>query len=164
MKILVTIAATAGLMIAGVATASAKDAYCDQWAKDQARAETGGNIVGGAVVGGVGGAVLGGILGNKKNGKNKGLTTGAVAGALGGGALGAATRNRAYTQAYADCVANKASYQPAPVAPAYAPPVGSPQWVAACDAKYKTFNPATGYFIAKYDAAGNPVYRVCSLP
>lgn len=159
MKILVTIVATVGLMGLGVAGASAKDAYCDQWAKDQAFNQTKGNILGGAAVGGVGGAVLGGILGKKK----KGVGTGAAIGALAGGGLGAASRNRAYNQYYADCVANKASYQPAP-APAYAPAVGSPQWVAACDAKYKTFNPATGYFIAKYDGAGNPVYRVCSLP
>ena len=162
MKILVSAIAAAGLMVLGINSAAAqKDPYCDQYAKDYARQATGGNVVGGAVVGGIGGAVLGGILGKG----NKQVGTGAAVGALAGGGLGAASRNRAYNQAYAECVAQRTSYKPAPPPPAYGvPPVGSPQWVYQCDLKYKTFDPATGYFIAKYDAYGNPVYRLCNLP
>ena len=160
MKILVSAIALAGLIGLGVTSASAKNsaAYCDGYARDVARQQAGGNAVGGAVVGGVGGAVLGGILGGKKA-----VAPGAIAGAVGGGVIGGASWKRAYDRAYYQCL-NAPPVYVAPPPPAYIPPVGSYQWVQMCDAKYKTFNPKTGYYIAKYDAYNQPVYRVCSLP
>lgn len=155
MKRLVTVIAMAGVLGLGVTTtASAQNPYCDAYAKDVARSETGGNIVGGAAVGAVGGAILGGIFGKKK----KGVGTGAIAGAVGGGAVGAATRNRAYNQAYADCVAQQAAVKQ-PVQPAYAPAVGTNAWKQACSQKYNSFNWNTGYYLG-FDGD----YHLCKIP
>jgi hypothetical protein len=160
MKILISAVALAGLMGLGVTSASAANspAYCDSVAKSAANQKAGGNAIGGAVVGGVGGAILGGILGKG----NKAVVPGAIAGAVGGGVIGRASWKRAYDEAYYQCLNAPPVYAAPP--PAYLPPVGSYEWVQACDGKYKTFNPQTGYFIARYDAAGQPVYMMCSLP
>ena len=145
-----------GFMGLGVTSASAQNslAYCEQYARDVSRQETGGNIVGGAAVGAIGGAVLGGILGGGKKGS---VGTGAAVGALGGGGLGAVNRKRVFDRAYAECI----NQPPAYVAPqpAYAPPVGSYEWQVACSRKYKSFNPSTGYYKG-YDGA----FHLCRIP
>ena len=158
MKILISAIALAGLMGLGTTSAFANSAaYCDSVARSVANQKAGGNTIGGAVVGAGAGAVLGGIFGKG----NKAVLPGAIAGAVGGGVIGHTSWKRAYDDAYYKCLNQGPKY---PVQPVYLPPVGSYEWVQACDAKYKTFNPQTGYYVAKIDAAGQPVYRMCTLP
>jgi len=91
--------------------------------------------------------VLGGIL----NG-NRGAGTGAIIGGTGGALLGATQGSRQwqvlYDDAYNDCMIRSANSRPAPVYDG-APPAWSREWYAYCSQRYRTFNPETGYFIAK---------------
>ncbi|MCB1496732.1 MAG: BA14K family protein [Bauldia sp.] len=158
MKSLVTAVAMVGLVATGFtgfgvtgASAGNSRAYCEQYAKDVSRQETGGNILGGAAVGAIGGAVLGGIFGGGRKGS---VGTGAAVGALGGGGLGAVNRTRVYDRAYQECINQKA----APAAYG-APPVGSKKWKNLCSQKYRSFNPATGYYKG-YDGD----YHLCQIP
>jgi hypothetical protein len=154
MKTLVTAIAVVGsvTMFAGAALA-ASPAQCNFQARQyaDAYANPAGNVVGGAatgaILGGVASAILGGNVGT-------GLAVGAIGGGTIGAVRGSARWRQLYNSAYYQCI--NSAPQPAPVAscPALHTPsgyddgylVGSPQWAAACNQKYRSFNPATWLF------------------
>lgn len=151
----------AGVVIAALAlsagTAAAQQNYCDGVARDYANRYAGGNAVGGAAVGGamgaVGGAILGGII-NGNRGAGTGALIGGASGAIIGGTQGGRQWQSLYDQAFADCMSRAAPpRRPGPPPPpppgAGAPPAWSPQWYQYCSARYRSFNPNTGYFTAK---------------
>lgn len=78
---------------------------------------------------------------------------GFAAGALITGALSQPRypRNYYYQQAPAyyapPPVVYRPAYQPAPVYYYAAPQPWTPEWYAYCDARYRSFNPGTGYFL-----------------
>ena len=130
-------------------TAAAQQNYCDGIARDYANSYAGGAAVGGAAVGGAMGAVGGAILGGIING-GKGAGTGALIGGAGGAIVGGTQGGRRwqslYDQAFADCMSRATA--PRPVAGG-APPAWSQQWYQYCSQRYRTFNPNTGYYVAK---------------
>lgn len=161
MGIGVAIAALAGT----AGSAAAQQQYCDSVARDYANQNAGGNALGGAAVGGVLGAAGGALLGGIING-NKGAGTGALIGGAGGAIVGGTQGGRQwqslYDQVFNDCMARSARPVPPPppgrvppppgrVPPpgAGAPPAWTQQWYQYCSARYRSFNPNTGYFIAK---------------
>lgn len=145
-------ACAVGLLLAvGSTGASAQSAYCDGVARDYAsrNAHGGGEVIGGAIGGAVTGAIIGGIVGGKR-GAGTGAAIGGGVGAVGGAANQSQRWESLYLHAYNDCLARSA---PAP-APVYGAPVyGSPEpwtdaWYDYCHAKYRSFNPNTGMFLA----------------
>ena len=154
MKIMATAIALLGgvTMMTGAASAQTP-AQCDYQAKQYANtyANPGGNVVGGAVTG----AVIGGIASSIFGGNvGAGIAAGAVGGGVVGGVAGSAQWNELYNQAYWQCMNSAPPPLPVSSCPALVPPsgydggylIGSPQWVATCDQKYNSFNPATWLF------------------
>ena len=150
--------ATAVAFIGGVTllagnAAAATPAQCDYQARQYADTyvNPAGNVVGGAatgaLIGGIASAIFGGNVG-----------TGIVAGAVGGGVVGAvggsAEWMQLYDQAYYECINVAARPLPVLTCPILEAPsgyddgylVGSPQWIAACDHKYRTFEPRSWMF------------------
>jgi hypothetical protein len=116
-------------------------AYCDDYARDYANRHTraGENVVGGAVAGAIGGAVLGGILGGKDK-AGKGALIGAGVGTGVGAVSSSARWQDHYHYAFDDCMAsNRSARRPAP---------GSEEWYEYCEAKYRSFDPDTGMYLA----------------
>ena len=72
---------------------------CEAYAREKARANTGG-VVGGAVAGAVGGAAVGHIV----NGKKSSRKTGAAIGAVVGGTAGASDREARFQKYYHGCL------------------------------------------------------------
>ncbi len=168
-----TIVRTAGIAVAslvlavtvaGDARANERHAYCNEYAHNTAKHETGGNALGGAIGGAATGAIIGGIL-EGGGGAGAGAIIGGGAGLL-FGAIGERHRyERVYERAYEDCMeeyrqpshdSNAASYDPddgyAPPPPpettAYKPEPWSDEWYAYCREKYRSFDPDTGYYLA----------------
>ncbi len=133
-------ALAASLFAVGSADA-ASSSYCRQKAKDHANAVVRPTSV---ATGAVAGAVVGGILGSFGANLGKGAAIGAGVGAVGGTASYSIRWHRAYDDAYARCMGygTKATYSAAP-----AP--WTPAWYKYCSAKYKSFNPNTGYYRVK---------------
>ena len=154
---ILTAACAVGLVTAlGATSASAQGAaYCDSVARNYAsqNART-GQVVGGAVGGAVTGAIIGGIVGGKK-GAGTGAAIGGGVGALGGAANQSNRWQSLYHYAFNDCMARSASAPP-PVYYSAGPEPWSPEWYAYCSAKYRSFNPQTGMFLA-YSGE----YRMC---
>jgi hypothetical protein len=128
-----------GMTVATVGTASAQSrAYCDRHATDYANdvADPGAE----ALRGGVGGALFGAGIG---------AIVGGGVGTFAGAANASAAWRRAYDRAYADCMRSNVRYdggrseRPSRAA---APEPGSREWYDYCSAKYRSFNPDTGYY------------------
>jgi len=135
--------AAAFLTLAAAPLAQAQTpAYCDGYARSYANQEANaGDVLGGLFGGAVTGAIIGGILGGGK-GAGQGAAIGGGVGAFGGAAHASGNWNAAYQWAFDECMsggAEEAAYGPAP---------GSPAWYRYCAAKYRSFNPETGRFLA----------------
>ncbi|MGH6874575.1 MAG: BA14K family protein [Aestuariivirgaceae bacterium] len=116
-------------------------AYCDDYARDFANqnSNAGENIVGGAVAGAIGGALLGGILGGKKK-VGKGALIGTGVGTAAGAVNSSAQWQGDYNYAFNRCMSSgSAGNSPRP---------GSPAWYDYCEAKYRSFDPDTGMYLA----------------
>jgi hypothetical protein len=117
-------------------------AYCDAQARQFADSyrSPGRTVVSSALAGTIGGAVVGGIVG----GKRKSVGRGALMGAGGGATLGLAGATvrwqQDYDYAYARCMTatNRKT----------APPAGTPAWLDYCSAKYRSFDPDSGQYLA----------------
>jgi len=108
-----------------------------------AEAAVGGTIGGGGV-----GAVIGGIAKGSK-GIGPGALIGGAIGTVAGAAAHSARWNDAYQHAYNDCMGRGVSY-------GSSPEPWTEEWYAYCSAKYRSFNPDTGMFLA-YGGR----YRMC---
>lgn len=141
--LLFALACVAGLAATTVG-ASAQNPYCDQYARDYANrnAPSGNAVVGGAVTGAIGGAIIGGIVGGNR-GVGTGAAVGAGVGALGGAASNSQAWNNAYNTAYNQCI--RGSAPAAQRGPQYQP--WTPEWYAACGARYRSFNPNDGTWL-----------------
>lgn len=146
-----TLPLAAALMLASQAPALAQSpAYCDGYARDYAnRHANAGDVIGGALGGAVTGAIIGGILGGGK-GAGQGAAIGGGVGAFGGAAHASGNWHAAYQWAFDECMLASAEQAGAP------PPAWSPEWYRYCAAKYRSFNPETGMYLAR---AGQ--WRVC---
>jgi hypothetical protein len=147
----VAILAVAGAMAVAIGqAAAAPQDYCDGVARDYANRYGANSTLGGAAVGGMMGAVGGAVLGGIING-NRGAGTGAAIGGAGGAILGAGQGshrwNELYNQAFDDCMRNGPRGAPAFAAPA--PEPWTREWYEYCSANHRSFNPDTGYFMAK---------------
>lgn len=136
--------ALAGVSVVSAVPASAQSAYCDDYAYNQAQNSGRGRVLGGATAGAAAGAIIGGIVGGGR-GAGIGAAAGAATGAVGGAASKDIRRSRVYQQAYADCMASS-TRAPAPTRARGGYEPWSPAWVADCRARYKSFNPSTGYY------------------
>jgi hypothetical protein len=117
-------------------------AYCDAQARQFANSYSSPAqaVVGSALAGTAGGAVVGGTIGGKRKSVGRGALMGAGAGAA-VGLSGAAVRwQQDYDYAYARCMTatNRRN----------APPAGTPAWIDYCSAKYRSFDPASGMYLA----------------
>jgi hypothetical protein len=123
--------------------------YCDAYARDYANQYTsaGESVVGGAVAGAIGGAVLGGIIGGK-NKAGKGALIGAGVGSAAGAVNSSARWRDNYDYAFHRCMSSGNS--------AHRPQPGSEEWYEYCEAKYRSFDPDTGMYLA---TSGN--WRPC---
>ncbi|MEZ5839049.1 MAG: BA14K family protein [Hyphomicrobiales bacterium] len=136
--------AVIGAIAASFATFGSAEAasagYCKQKARDYANSVVRPTSV---ATGAVAGAVVGGILGSFGANLGKGAAIGAGVGAVGGTASYSIRWHRAYDDAYARCMGYgvKTSYG--------APKPWSPAWYDYCAARYKSFNPRTGYYTVK---------------
>ncbi|MCX5516029.1 BA14K family protein [Kaistia algarum] len=153
-KSLIAVGFGLAALAATTGTAAAQQSYCDGAAREYANQYAGGNALGGAAVGGAMGAVGGAILGGIING-NRGAGTGALIGGAGGAIVGGTQGGRQwqslYNQAFNDCMARNSNARPRPPGPppgAGAPPAWSREWYQYCSARYRSFNPNTGYFTA----------------
>ena len=150
----VVAACAAGLLLGvgtGGAGAQSASQYCDSVARDYASQHAhGGEVVGGAIGGAVTGAILGGIIGGKK-GAGTGAAIGGGVGAVGGAANQSNRWQALYHHAYNDCMAREA-HVPANVPEASyvgaGPEPWSDAWYDYCAARYRSFNPETGMFLA----------------
>ncbi|MGI9484104.1 MAG: BA14K family protein [Hyphomicrobiales bacterium] len=146
---LAIIAATAAFAMAGAINSAEASRYCDREARAYADSRHSSGEA--AVASGLGsaavGAIIGGIAGGGR-GAGRGAAIGGVAGAFGGAIGSSAHWRRAYDWAYERCLDE--AQQPARYAPAqaYAPPEGSQEWIEYCTAKYKSFDPQTGMYLA----------------
>ena len=136
--------------IAGAMNSAEASRYCDREARAYADSQHSPGEA--AVASGLGsaavGAIIGGIAGGGR-GAGRGAAIGGVAGAFGGAIGSSAQWRRSYDWAYQRCL--EESRQPAryaPPAPAYAPPEGSQEWIEYCTAKYRSFDPQTGMYLA----------------
>ena len=130
----------------GAAQAQSQQQYCDSYARDYAsQYARGGDVVGGAIGGAVTGAIIGGIVGGRR-GAGTGAAIGGGVGAMGGAASESNRWQAAYHHAFNDCMARNAR-GPAPVY-AGSPEPWTDEWYAYCSAKYRSFNPQTGEFLA----------------
>jgi len=129
--------------------ASANSEYCDDYAQSVAHDQTRGKgTLGGALVGGTFGAIIGKVVGG-----NKGTGIGALIGGSTGAVIGTDRENRRYEafyqDAYADCMQRASNTaQPTAAHSAYAPEPWTEDWYDYCAAKYRSFNPETGEFLA----------------
>jgi hypothetical protein len=168
MKILATTFAAIGALALSAGAASAqKSAYCQQQATaavNQIAKPAAGGLLGGAL-GALGGVGLGSALGQGSEAKVLGGIAGGVAGAAVGSNVQKKKREQLYRDTYEYCMS-----QAAPAAYATPPPAGSPEWVAACSSKYKSFisNPSSQYFGTyqplAYPDGSYPPRRPCELP
>jgi hypothetical protein len=140
-----------GMTVVAAGTASAQSrAYCDRYATDYANdvADPGAEALRGGVGGALFGAGVGAIVGGGK-GAGRGAIIGGGVGTFAGAANASAAWRRAYDRAYGDCMRSNARYdggrRERPVRAA-APEPGSPEWYDYCSAKYRSFNPDTGYY------------------
>jgi hypothetical protein len=130
----------------GDASAQSAAAYCDSVARNHASQHAhGGEVLGSAVGGAVTGAIIGGIVGGKR-GAGTGAAIGGGVGAVGGAANQSNRWNALYHQAFNECMAH--SHSAPPVHYSEGPEPWTPEWYAYCGAKYRSFNPATGLFLA----------------
>lgn len=147
-----TIAALALGLVAGVAapaTAQSR-AFCDREARAYADdvADPGGEALRSGVGGALFGAGVGAIVGGGK-GAGRGAIIGGGVGTFAGAASASAAWRRAYDRAYADCMRSNARYdggRSERPRRTVAPEPGSPEWYDYCSAKYRSFNPDTGYY------------------
>lgn len=149
-----TVASASALVAVGLMTSvtafAASPSYCRTYATDYANrvAPPQGEIVTGII----GGAGLGAIIGGIAKG-SKGAGTGAAIGGTVGGVAGAAARsanwNNAYNYAYSQCMGSGAVYSGRPEP-------WTDEWYAYCAAKYRSFDPNTGMYLA-YSGK----YRMC---
>ncbi|MEP3280435.1 MAG: BA14K family protein [Stappiaceae bacterium] len=133
-----------GAVMASSQASAQHDPRCDSYARDYANRSVNGagNVVGGALVGAIGGAVIGGIV-NGNQGAGAGAAIGAGAGGLAGAGNASRHWNQVYRRAYNDC----ARQQPRGSRASYgAVEPWSQQWYDYCFAKYRSFNPDTGYY------------------
>jgi len=168
MKILTTTCAAIGtLALTAVAASAQNSAYCEQQANAAANqiAKPGaGGLIGGAL-GALGGVGLGSALGQGSEAKVLGGIAGGVAGAAVGTNAQKNKREKVWRDTYEYCMS-----QAAPAAYAPPPPAGSPQWVATCSSKYKSFivDPNSPYFGTyqpyAYPDGSLPPRRPCELP
>ena len=98
--------------------------------------------------GGTFGAIIGKVVGG-----NKGTGIGALIGGSTGAVVGTDRENRRYEaiyqDAYADCMQRASNTaQPTAAHSAYAPEPWTEEWYDYCAAKYRSFNPETGEFLA----------------
>jgi uncharacterized protein YcfJ len=116
-------------------------AYCDSYARDYANrhARAGENVVGGAVAGAIGGALLGGIIGGKDK-AGKGALIGAGVGTAAGAVNSSAHWQDHYHYAFDRCMSSRTN------ARRLVP--GSEEWYEYCEAKYRSFDPDTGMYLA----------------
>ncbi|MGI9412434.1 MAG: BA14K family protein [Hyphomicrobiales bacterium] len=142
---------------AGMGQAFAQRAYCEEYAHDVASSRSNdGSTVGGALVGGSVGAGIGAIVGGRK-----GAGIGALIGGSTGAIAGADRRNRRYAanydRAYARCMNRARNTGARPAARrGPAPEPWTEEWYQYCSAKYRSFNPDTGEYLA-YSGQ----YKVC---
>ncbi len=154
-KMLTAVCAVGLLTALGATGASAQSAaaYCDSFARNQASQHAhGGEVLGSAVGGAVTGAIIGGIVGGRK-GAGTGAAIGTGVGVVGGAANQSNRWNAIYHQAFNDCMH---SHNAPPVHYSEGPEPWTPEWYAYCGAKYRSFNPATGLFLAH-----SGQYRMC---
>lgn len=141
-RALAALALSAALLWGAAAPAVARSSsYCDAEARDYADRTTnaGGNVVGSAVAGAIGGAVLGGILGGKDK-AGKGALIGAGVGTTAGAVSSSARWRDNYENAFDRCMSSRRT--------AGRPTPGSEEWYEYCEAKYRSFDPDTGMYLA----------------
>lgn len=149
-QFVVAVMALGAVALGTSSTPGAADSqYCQEYAQSVAHDRTRGKgTLGGALVGGTLGAVVGKVVGGKK-----GTGVGALVGGTTGALVGTDRDNRRYEaiyqDAYADCMQQASNTaQPAATYNTYAPEPWTEEWYDYCAAKYRSFNPQTGEFLA----------------
>jgi predicted lipid-binding transport protein (Tim44 family) len=167
MKTLAITCSVLGAMALTVGSAAAQNhTYCHNQAMaaaNQIAEPAAGGVLGG-LLGGTAGAVGGAVLGQGSEAKALGAIAGGVAGAAIGTNAQKKKKQQVYDQTYANCMSAAAPVVYGPV-----PAAGTPQWVADCSVKYKSFiaDPNSPYFGTYQPYASNGVYpprRPCELP
>jgi hypothetical protein len=141
-KALAALSLSAALLYGTATPVEARSSsYCDAYARDYANRNTNaaGNVVGSAVTGAIGGAVLGGIFGGK-NDVGKGALIGAGVGTTAGAVSSSARWRHNYDYAFDRCMSSGST--------AGRPTPGSEEWYDYCEAKYRSFDPDTGMYLA----------------
>jgi hypothetical protein len=168
MKTLAMTCAAIGALALTGGTASAQNSTdCHQQAAaaaNQIAKPAAGGLLGGAL-GGLAGVGLGSALGQGSEAKVLGGIAGGVAGVAVGSNAQKKKREEVYRDTYESCMsmASPAAYDPPP-------PAGSPEWVAACSSRYKSFiaDPNSSYFGTyqpyAYPDGSLPPRRPCELP
>lgn len=124
-------------------------AYCDNYARQAASERTdGGEVIGGGIGGAITGALIGGIFGGGK-GAGQGAAIGGGVGLFSGAAHSSAKWNSIYHAAFQDCMDAGYRQQDASYDEEEGPVEGSPAWYDYCAAKYRSFNPRTGRYLAR---------------
>lgn len=141
-SLVIAAAALSAAAIVPQQAAAQSRAYCDQYARDYANrnTRTGNNVVGGAV----GGAIVGGVIGSVTGSWGRGAAIGSGVGAATGLGKSSVDWDRNYRYAYNECIRGRVRVKQAPARGRYEP--WSPEWYDYCSAKYRSFNPKTGYF------------------
>ena len=140
-KALAALSLSAALLCGAAPALARSSSYCDAYARDYANRTThaGENVVGSAVAGAIGGAVLGGILGGKDK-AGKGALIGAGVGTTAGAVTSSARWRDNYEIAFDRCMSSRQTGgRPTP---------GSEEWFEYCEAKYRSFDPDTGMYLA----------------
>ncbi len=153
--------AMATVVAGGMSTAADASRYCEREARHYANDVTGGggeDAVRGGILGALTGAVIGGVIDGGR-GAGRGALIGGGVGVIGGAAQGGNRWRRAYNRAYRDCErARRANYRrnKQRTYSRARPAAWSPEWYKYCSAKYRSFNPETGYYLAH-----SGQYRLC---
>jgi len=99
--------------------------------------------LGGAAAGAIGGTILGGIVRGRR-GLGVGAGIGAGVGAIGGGIHHSQRWQEAYDYAYHRCASGNRVRR----ARQQAPEPWTEEWYAYCEARFRTFDPQTGTYMA----------------
>lgn len=139
------------MTMAAAGTASAQSrAYCDREARAYANdvADPGGEALRSGVGGALLGAGVGAVLGGGK-GAGRGAIIGGGVGTFAGAANASAAWRHAYDRAFEDCMRRGVRYDGGRAERSTrgpAPEPGTSEWYDYCSAKYRSFNPDTGYY------------------
>lgn len=154
--LLAACSAAVALAVGSAGSQAQTAAYCDGYARDYASryAHAGEDVIGGAIGGALTGAIIGSIVGGGK-GAGRGAAIGGGVGAFGGAAHASGRWQTLYHHAFNECMS--AGHASGPVATySDGPEPWTPGWYEYCAAKYRSFNPQTGRYLA-YSGE----YRLC---